>query len=44
MNNMEKVLKLQKMEQSFFGGLTSNLSFVCKKESTLSLFLCVPEN
>ncbi len=38
----EKVLKLQKMENNFFNGLTSNLSFVCKEESTISLFMCVP--
>lgn len=38
----ENVLKLQKMENSSINNLTSNLSFICKVDSTISLFMCVP--
>ncbi len=38
----ENVLKLQKMKSDTINNLTSNLSFICKVESTISLFMCVP--
>lgn len=41
---MKKVLSLQKMQQREFFGSTSNLSFVCKEVSTVSLFLCTPDD
>lgn len=41
-NEMHNVLELQKMRNLISHDLTSNLSFVCKERSTLSLFLCVP--
>ncbi|WP_242225014.1 class III lanthipeptide [Bacillus cereus group sp. BfR-BA-01380] len=40
---MAKVLELQEMKKTAVqGGLTSNLSFICKKESTISVFTCLP--
>jgi len=41
-NDMNNVLGLQKMNPSFFSDLTSNLSIVCKNQSTISLFACLP--
>lgn len=40
--DMYNVLGLQKMRSLSSSGLTSNLSLVCKKESTISLFACLP--
>ncbi|MBE7099941.1 MULTISPECIES: class III lanthipeptide [Bacillus cereus group] len=40
---MSKVLELQEMKKAATsGGLTSNLSFICKEKSTISLFTCLP--
>ncbi|MBZ4226346.1 class III lanthipeptide [Bacillus wiedmannii] len=40
---MSKVLELQEMKKTTGqGGLTSNLSLVCKEKSTISVFTCLP--
>ncbi|KAA6458891.1 SapB/AmfS family lantipeptide [Bacillus cereus] len=40
---MSKVLELQGMTKTAAqGGLTSNLSFICKEKSTISVFTCLP--
>lgn len=40
---MSKVLELQGMTQTKgLSGLTSNLSFICKEKSTISVFTCLP--
>lgn len=39
----EKVLKLQKLQRNDGGDLASNLSFICKLDSTISCFLCNPD-
>lgn len=39
----EKVLKLQQLQGNDGGDLASNLSFICKLDSTISYFLCNPD-
>ncbi|WP_205413788.1 class III lanthipeptide [Priestia megaterium] len=39
---MSNILQLQKMKNSSSLDLTSNLSVVCKEKSTISFFLCLP--
>lgn len=40
-NKMSNVLQLQKMDPSTSFTTNSNISITCKKQSTLSLFMCV---
>jgi hypothetical protein len=39
---MSNILQLQKMKNPSSLDLTSNLSMACKEKSTISLFLCIP--
>ncbi|WP_420796762.1 class III lanthipeptide [Alkalihalophilus marmarensis] len=41
---MKRVLNLQKMSQREFIGRHSNISIICKEMSTISLFLCLPDD
>lgn len=42
---MDSVLRLQQLStKDGKDRLDSNLSFICKVNSTISLFLCIPEN
>ncbi|UOQ49762.1 class III lanthipeptide [Gracilibacillus caseinilyticus] len=42
--DMHNVLNLQKMKNTQRNALTSNLSVICKEESTISLFACLPDD